>query len=457
MVLIGSMSLSALATELAGELSGSDVEFSSLSTDTRTLDPGSVYLALQGERFDGNEFVEQARMNGASGAIVSGPVETALPLLRVADTHEALGKIAGLNRARSTARVIALTGSQGKTTVKEILGAILSGQGQTLVTEANLNNTIGVPLTLLQLEARHEFAVIEMGANQAGEIDFSVNVAQPDIALITNASAAHIEGFGSVQGIVVAKGEIIDGLKPAGTLLLNADDANCPTWESRAKAKRTVLFSQQNIGQRAQYFARDISTDEQGCMHFTLVTPQGESSASMALLGKHNITNAVAAAAAAMEAGATLEKVVQGLSAVAPVKGRLYPRSGIAGSKVIDDSYNASPASFYAAIDVLMSQAAPRYLIAGDMKELGEESPEAHRAVGEYARAAGVEKLLAIGEQARLMVEAFGAGAQHFAGKTDLIAACKALASSQATFLIKGSRGATMDTVVDAMSGREDA
>lgn len=455
--MIGSHSFSALAIELAGELSGPDVTFSQLSTDTRELRPGTVYLALRGERFDGNDFIGQAQSAGAIGAVVHGTLVSALPLLQVADTHEALGRIAALNRRRGQARVIALTGSQGKTTVKEMAGAILKSQAHTLVTAANLNNTIGVPLTLLKLDAEHEFAVIEMGANQAGEIAFSVAVAQPDLALITNASPAHIEGFGSLQGIVEAKGEIIDGVQAHGTVVLNADDANCGQWQQRAGHRKVVLFSRENSGGTALYYSRANTVDKEGRAAFTLVTPLGERNVTMNMLGKHNITNAIAAAAATLEVGATLDSVVAGLSSVMPVKGRLLPVAGIAGSRLIDDSYNASPGSFFAAIDVLMSHDGERYLVAGDMRELGTESAEAHRAVGDYAKRAGVERLLAVGEQCRLMTNAFGAGAEHFETQGALIECCRKLATADATFLIKGSRGSTMDIVVKAMSQSEDA
>lgn len=450
------MTLAKLATQLGGELAGDDVEFSALHTDTRALLSGSVYLALKGERFDGNDFVEQAHRNGAIGAIVSRIAAIDLPQLRVADTHAALGSIAASNRARSKARVIALTGSQGKTTVKELIGAILSSQAPTLVTQANLNNTIGVPLTLLGLAGEHEFAVIEMGANGHGEIAFSVNVAQPDVALITNASDAHIEGFGSLAGIVKGKGEIIDGLKANGTMLLNADDANCQVWQRRAGSRRTVLFSQVNSQGNAQYFARDISIEADAQTSFLLVTPKGDTKVVMNLLGKHNVTNGIAAAAAAMEAGATLDKIAAGLRSVFPVRGRLLPLPGYKGSILIDDTYNASPKSFCAAIDVLMCHKGKKYLVAGDMRELGSESDTGHQQVGLYAANAGVDELLAVGESSKLTAAAFGKRARHFTNKNELVAACKQLASPDATFLIKGSRGAEMDTVVAAMSLSED-
>lgn len=445
------MTLSALAKQLSGELTGNDCEFSQLTTDTRALLPGDLYLALQGERFDGNDFVQQAQELGACGAIVSRITACDLPQLRVHDTHEALGSIAASNRARSKARVVALTGSQGKTSVKEMIGSMLSKQATTLITEANLNNTIGVPLTLLKLAVEHEFAVIEMGANRAGEIEFSARIAQPDVALITNASAAHIEGFGSLEGIVAAKGEIIDGLRDDGTLVLNADDAHYQNWKRRAGAKRTVCFSQENRLGKAQYFASDIVIDANGKTGYLLVTPQGERRISMNVLGKHNITNGVAAAAAAMEAGASLDNVATGLCTVAPMKGRLLALPGLNGCRLIDDTYNASPGSFLAAIDVLMCHAGTKYLIAGDMRELGSEAEAAHSKVGAYAASAGVDYLLASGELSKITVEAFGDRARYFESQAELIAECKRLAAPGDVFLIKGSRGSRMETVVTAL------
>lgn len=450
------MTLSALAETLGGELAGRDVEFSSLTTDTRKLVSGCVYLALQGERFDGNDFVRQAQELGASGAIVSRFADCELPQLRVADTHAALGRIAAENRLRSKARVVALTGSQGKTTVKEMIGAILTEHAPTLVTEANLNNTIGVPLTLLKLADEHEFAVIEMGANGHGEIGFSAGIAKPDVALITNASAAHIEGFGSLDGIVRAKGEIIDALKTGGTMLLNADDANCPVWQQRAGGRKTVLFSQENRPGNAQYFARTIAIDANGRTVFTLVTPQGEKQISMNLLGKHNVTNSIAAAAAAMEVGASLDNIVTGLGKVTPVDGRLFPMKGVRGCRLIDDTYNASPSSFRAAIDVLMCHQGTKYLVAGDMRELGSESESAHRQVGAYAAEAGVDCLLAVGELSRMTAAAFGEKARYFSSQAELIVECTRLANERTVFLVKGSRGARMDLVVTALLPSEE-
>lgn len=454
--MIGTMTLTGLAKQLDGQLLGADAAFRKLSTDTRLIGPGDAYLALVGERFDGNDFVAQAAESGAAAAIVSRDAESNLPLLKVADTHMALAGIARENRLRSEAKVIALTGSQGKTTVKEMLAAILQLDASTLYTQANLNNTIGVPLTLLQLESTHRYAVLEMGANASGEIAFSVAAALPHIALITNASDAHIEGFGSLQGIVRAKGEILDTLGVEGTAILNADDPNVNDWITRAGESNIVLFSFANERGQSAYFARQVTLAENGRVSFMLHSPLGEVEINLQMLGKHNVFNAVAAAAAAIEAGASLSAVQKGLSSVAPVSGRLNPVRGVRGSLLIDDSYNASPSSFRAAIDVLMTCRGQKVLLAGDMKELGPDEASAHAEVGSYARLVGVEKLLAVGELSRETVAAFGEGATHFATQEQLINACEAMAGDQMTFLVKGSRGAKMDIVVDALSEKGD-
>ncbi len=452
--MIGSMSLTALADRLDGQVIGADAEFSRLSTDTRAIKRGDAYLALVGERFDGNEFVNEAAAKGASAAIVSRDIEAGkMALLKVADTHTALGMIAHENRLRSQATVIALTGSQGKTTVKEMLAAILRHTGETLSTEANLNNTIGVPLTLLRLQAEHEFAVIEMGANSQGEIAYSVGLTNPDVVMITNASAAHIEGFGSLQGIVEAKGEILDGLAADGVAILNADDPNVGQWMRRASDKRIVQFALNTAGPQVAYRATSIRIGERGQVSFTLETPDGKADVQLQLLGVHNVRNAVAAAAAAMEAGASLADVVAGLSELAPVQGRMCLLRGVNDCCLIDDTYNASPSSFMAAIDVLNSFKEKKYLIAGDIKELGSESEQAHTAVGRYAAEANIDELWGVGEFTRHTVAAYGNRGRHFENQEELIAACRAQASNEIAFLIKGSRGAQMDLVVQAMLG----
>lgn len=449
--LIGSMTLSQLAEELDGELLGEDVTFSNVSTDTRSLERGDLYLALVGKNFDGNDFIDEAAHAGAGSAVISRDIAAQLPALKVVDTHVALGKIANISRKRSAAKVIALTGSQGKTTVKEMLASILSVSADCLATDANLNNTIGVPLTLLKIEQQHTYAVIEMGANAAGEIAFSVTATEPDVALITNASTTHLEGFGSLQGVVHAKGEIIDGLKSDGVMVLNADDSYVEDWIARAKGRRVVRFSCENAAANADYFASDLVEQIGEGSSFILHAPQGEQALSIRLLGKHNVLNAVAASAVAMEAGASLSDVAIGLEKLNPVSGRLSGVSGMNGCHLIDDSYNASPSSFAAAIDVLSKLPGQKILVMGDMGELGEDADSAHRGIGEYALAAGIDALWAVGEKSKLAVEVYAGEGRHFERKADLIAELIDVANPDMAILIKGSHSAKMDELVMAL------
>ena len=449
--LIGKMTLSLLAQELGGELLGEDVVFSSVSTDTRSLKRGDLYLALVGENFDGNNFIDEAMLAGADSAVISRQVASQLPALKVTDTHVALAKLANMNRQRSAAKIIALTGSQGKTTVKEMLGSILNNSADCLTTEANFNNTIGVPLTLLKLEEQHKYAVIEMGASAAAEIAFSVCATEPDIALITNASPAHIEGFGSLQGIVTAKGEIIDGLKKDGVMVLNADDCYVSEWSARAAGKRSVRFSYENTAGDSQYFASEIIRQGDGTSSFNLHTPKGEQVLSIRFLGKHNVLNAIAASAVAMEAGASLTDIEEGLAELNPVPGRLSRLSGMNGCHLIDDSYNANPESFSAAIDVLSRFPGQKILVMGDMNELGIDTDSAHRRIGRNAAGAGIDALWATGEKSKLAIDAYADRGRYFENKEELIKALINITNSDLTVLIKGSRRAKMDEVVTAL------
>ena len=449
--LIGNMTLSLLAQELGGELLGEDVVFSSVSTDTRSLKRGDLYLALVGENFDGNNFIDEAMRAGADSAVISRQVKSQLPAVRVTDTRVAFAKLANMNRQRSAAKIIALTGSQGKTTVKDMLGSILNNSADCLTTKENFNNTIGVPLTLLKIEKKHKYAVIEMGASAPAEIAFSVSATEPDIALITNASPAHIEGFGSLQGIVTAKGEIIDGLKKDGVMVLNADDAYVSDWSARAAGKRSVRFSYENTAGDAQYFASQIIWQGDGTSNFNLHTPKGEQALSIRFLGKHNVLNAIAASAVAMEAGASLTDIEKGLVELNPVPGRLSRLLGMNGCDLIDDSYNASPESFSAAIDVLSRFPGQKILVMGDMKELGIDTDSAHRSIGRNAADAGIDGLWATGEKSKLAIDAYACNGRHFEDKEELIKALINITNSDLTILIKGSRSEKMDEVVAAL------
>lgn len=451
--MINAFHLLELASELEGSVVGNDVTFNSVSIDTRTLAADDLFIAIRGENFDGNEFVAQAMRKGACAAIVSRKSDVAIPQLVVKDTSIALGILGRMNRRKSTAKVIGITGSQGKTTVKEMTGKICAGIAKTLVTKGNRNNQIGVPLTLLALEADHKFAVIEMGASGLGEIAYTGALVEPDISILTNASNTHIEGFGSLQGVVQTKGEIIDAASANGVVVLNADDVHIDIWRRRAGSKKTVTFSIRNSN--ADYYASNLSSGNEGMVAFELKTPAGRTKVRLLLPGNHNIANAVAATAAAMEAGATLKQVVEGLSDVVPVKGRMCLRSGLGNSRLIDDSYNASPSSFRAAIDVLADYPGKRVLVMGDMGELGDETETAHREVGMYAAKKGIDYLWALGRHSAFAAEAFGSSGELFSNKQALLEKCKLMMISPITMLIKGSRSAGMEFLVDELTEKE--
>jgi UDP-N-acetylmuramoyl-tripeptide--D-alanyl-D-alanine ligase len=447
--MIGTLSLGALQAVVPATRHGVDVNFSRVSTDTRTLRPGDLYIALRGASFDGNDFVDQAFENGAGAAIVSSPQAVRSPCLLVADTTAALAELALLNRQRSSARVVAITGSQGKTSVKEMIGRILSVSHRTLVTRGNFNNHIGVPLTLLELDETHECAVIELGASGLGEIAWTVRLAQPHVAVLTNAAATHLEGFGSLAGVVQTKGEIIDGLPADGTAVLNADDPHFAVWRARAGQRRALCFSLHDTS--ADYQASAILIDGREGTQFTLHTPAGDCGITLHLLGLHNVANALAASAAAMAAGATLEDVRVGLALVRPVAGRLCLREAANGAALVDDTYNASPSSFRAAIDVLRGFPGRRILIMGDMGELGSDAESGHRYVGDYARSCGIDTLWATGPLSRLAVSGFGEGALHFDAIDSLIAHALGNTNAQCSVLIKGSRSAGMERAVEKL------
>jgi UDP-N-acetylmuramoyl-tripeptide--D-alanyl-D-alanine ligase len=450
--LIGNFSLSELAARLQGQLKGGDANFDAVSIDSRTLASGQLFVAIRGERFDGHQFIAEAARKGACGAVVEDFAGDGIPQLRVADSLQALGRLGNLNRQRSQAKVAAVTGSQGKTTVKEMLGAILSKAGDTWVTRGNLNNAIGVPLNLIGLEARHRYGVFELGANAAGEIAYSVALVEPAVVILTNATPTHLEGFGSLDGVVRAKGEIIDGLAEGGVAVLNADDPHFNVWAKRAAGRKLVSFGG---AEGATYRASEVAIGSGGRVQFDLHTPRGVARASLQVLGRHNAMNAAAAAAAAMELGMDLDTVIRGLASVRSVRGRMCLLPGQDGATVIDDSYNASPNSFRAAIDLLAEYRGRRYLIMGDMAEMGSESAAAHAEVGTYARTRGIDGLWATGNLSRLAVDAFGSGGRLFSDQQAMVMACRGILEPSVTLLIKGSRSAAMDKVAEQLTNKE--
>jgi UDP-N-acetylmuramoyl-tripeptide--D-alanyl-D-alanine ligase len=428
-----------------------DGRFNGVSTDTRTLVSGNLFVALQGPNFDGNECVAEAEEKGAVAVIVSREVECGLPQIIVTDTHKALGQLAAARRAAFKGKLLAVTGSNGKTTVKGMLSAVLSRCGAVLATDGNFNNDIGMPLTLLKLEHEDDFVVLEMGANHIGEIEYLTHIAKPDVALITCAGAAHLKGFGSLDGVAQAKGEIYQGLSEQGVAIINADDSYADYWRQLNREHQILSFGLQS---KADVSAKDINQGRDGSL-FTAVTSQGEVQIHLSLLGLHNVRNALAVIAMALSVDVPLEEIKLALEAFDAVDGRLKIKQGEHGSTLIDDSYNANPDSLKAAVETLKSFAGQHLLVMGDMYEVGDDAENIHREVGRYAHTHGVEQLFTVGEFAAFVSEGFGTGAKHFATQEALVEELRTDLSPETTVLIKGSRGARMERVVEALMSKE--
>ena len=450
-------SMASVAREVEGRLTGRDAVFGTVATDTRTLTSGALYVAIRGERFDGNDFIAEAQAKGAAGALVSRLAQLPLPQVEVADTRRAFGTMARTWRRNFNVPVVAVTGSAGKTTVKQLIAEILGVRQRVCVTQGNLNNDIGVPLTLMRMTAEDAALVIELGANHAGEIAYLSGIVEPTVGVITNASAAHLEGFGSLAGVAAAKGELLDYLPRAGTSVLNADDPFRAEWLARARTEFVVTFG---LGADADCRVVGSPRFEASQTRFTLQLPDGETvEAVLPLLGPKNIVNALAAAAAAHAVGATPEDIRVGLSRAQAVRGRLNALAGSSGATVIDDSYNANPASVRAALDYLSRLPGRRILVLGDMAELGAQAVELHRQIGVYAQSR-CDLVLSIGELARNAATAFGAGGQSFAELAVLEAALVPQLGADVTVLIKGSRVMGLERLVRALvapQGRGDA
>lgn len=459
--MIGKLSLSEAALQFGHPLMNPDCVFDAVSTDSRSISNGELFVALKGENFDGHRFLQQVSTI-AGGVVVEQPVKTLmLPQWVVPDTTLALGQLAVLNRQRFEGTLVAITGSSGKTTVKEMLAAIFSCCGSVLATKGNLNNHIGVPKTLFSLCDEHQFAVIEMGASGPGEIDYLSRMAAPQVVLVNNVMAAHIDGFGSLSGVAAAKGEIYRHVQAEGVAVVNADEPWAADWEAMAAAPvvRFCLDGTDAIRLQADFYARDISANALGCCAFTLCTPKGDARIQLPLSGEHNVRNALAAATCALSSGIGLSHVVSGLEGLSNVPGRMSRHRLANGALVIDDSYNANPGAMKAAVDTLMSLPGKHVLVLGDMGELGEDEAALHSSVGEYAARQGVDQLWCIGD---LMVNAareFGNNAKHFDDKQvlveQLLAALQAADSAEWVVLVKGSRFMGMDAVVTAVLGEE--
>jgi UDP-N-acetylmuramoyl-tripeptide--D-alanyl-D-alanine ligase len=442
--------LGEFALACGGRLEGADRSYTGVSTDTRTLQSGELFVALSGPRFNGSEFVRAAQAAGAAGAVVPAPQPAPLAQIVVPDTQAALARAASAWRAQFDIPVIGVAGSNGKTTVKEMTAAILTRAGPCLATRGNLNNHIGVPLTLLRLDATHRFAVIEMGANRAGDVAELVAIARPTIGLITNAGAEHLEGFGSLEGVARAEGEMVAGLPEEASAILNADDAFAELWSSSTRA-RVVTFG---IRERADFAARDVQADIDAAgfrTRFTLACTLGTTTIELRLAGRHNIANALGAAAAASAAGASLDAMAAGLASMRAVQGRLQLKRARSGAWVIDDSYNANPSSVHAGIEVLAELSGRKWIVLGDMAELGAFARDAHAEVGRFARAHGIERFFATGELAALAVESFGAGGQWYPDTDALARALDIEATPDVRMLVKGSRVNRLERVIEAL------
>jgi UDP-N-acetylmuramoyl-tripeptide--D-alanyl-D-alanine ligase len=441
------MDLREVANAVNGSLHGEPVRFSGVTTDSRSVAAGDLFVALEGERFDGHAYLGEAQRRGAVAAMTSHAVAHALPQVVVDDTRLALGRLAAHWRSRFAIPVAALTGSNGKTTVKEMLASILAAHTRdreaVLATRGNLNNDIGMPITLLELREAHRYAVIEMGMNHEGEIDYLTRIAQPTVALVNNAQRAHVGMLGSLEAIARAKGEIYAGLSATGAAVINEDDAFAPYWKGLNRGRRVVTFG----------FSPDASVRgrlEGTTLHVQL--PTGAFDAQVQVAGEHNARNALAACAAAFALDVPLLAMRDGIAAFAGVPGRLQRRRAAAGCWVIDDSYNANPESMKAAIRVLAAQPGRRVMVMGDMGELGAEAPQMHAEVGAFARDAGIDLLLALGNDSRESVRAFGDGARSFDAIEALLAAARSEGARGATVLVKGSRFMQMERVADALA-----
>lgn len=427
-----------------GRLNGHDLTVEAVSTDSRSLQPGDLFVALRGERFDAHDFVGQP---GMTAALVEQLCESPISQILVEDTLAALGLLAQRWRARFAMPIVGLTGSNGKTTVKEMISAILALRGRVHATRGNLNNHIGVPLTLLKLRASHDFGVIEMGANHAGEIAYLAGLARPDIGLITNAGPAHLEGFGSIEGVVRAKGELFESLGETQTAVINADDAAFGRWCAMAAPARLCAFGFSDTAEiRGLHFDDGV---------LSLTSPHGTIDISLPLSGRHNALNALAAIAVGTQLGIALKDAKAGLESMLPVGGRLCRLPGLFGSTLIDDSYNANPASMAAALDVLAGLPGERWFVMGDMGELGPDAATLHAQMGRKARDCGIERLYAVGPLCRAAADAFGEGVRYFEAVETLIDALKGELNADVTVLIKASRSAKLERVVQALRAHE--
>ncbi len=444
------MHLSDAAVALNAKHVGADVQFDSVGSDSRNVKAGQLFVALKGENFDGNTFADEAIKKGAAAVMLSDSAVEVQPALFVQDTRLALGELAKYWRSKFDAPVVAITGSNGKTTTKEMLTAILSvaakGSDKVHATYGNLNNDIGVPLTLLKMQASHKYAVVEMGMNHLGEIDYLTHIAKPNVAVINNVGSAHIGELGSRANIALAKGEIFSGLQADGVAVINADSEYAADWLALNANRKVVTFG---LSQQADVTAN--YQELQGVSLMSLGTPNGRVAFKLKVQGAHNISNALAASTAAFALGVSNADIAKGLENFSGVYGRLELKAACHGALLIDDTYNANPDSMRAAIDVLAKYAGEKILVLGDMGELGFEAKNMHTEIGAYAKAAGLTTLYCLGELSIEMVKSFGVGAQHFSSPEEIAEAVLPQLASSTTVLVKGSRFMQMERVVNLL------
>lgn len=444
------MALSELGRAIGGELRHGDAVFSRVGIDGRAVQTGDLFVALRGERHDGHAFVRQAREAGAVAALVAEWVDIDLPQLRVPDTLDALQRASAHWRSRYTHPVVAVTGSNGKTTTKQLLAAIFAERGPVLATHGNLNNHIGVPLTLLRLRDEHRTAVIEMGANHAGEIALLTRLARPDIGVVTQAGDAHLEGFGSRDGVAHAKGELFAGLE-GGVAVINADDPYADLWRGMASRASLLSFG---FGEAANVRATHVVANDDGTgTRFALNTPAGDAPVRLPLAGRHNVLNALAAAACGVALGLDADVIAAGLERVEAPQGRVSWLNTAKGARVLDDSYNANPGSLRAGMELLAGLPGRRWLALGAMAELGADAAQLHFEAGRQARALGLDGIYALGSMAGEAARGFGTGAEVFETPTALAEALQSVLDAHSVVLVKGSRSSRMERVVEALVG----
>lgn len=442
------MTLSQAASVLGIPQLGNDMEFQGISIDSRTVQPGNLFIALKGERVDGHDYLNQAQELGAIAALVSHPVDSTLPQLVVQDVAIALGKLAAAWRDQFHIPFVAVTGSNGKTTLKNMVASIMTAAcngdiSQVLATKGTLNNHLGLPLTLARLNPQHRFAAIEMGMNHFGEIEYLTKLTRPSVAAITNAAACHLEGVGDIAGVARAKAEIFMGLSANGIAILNRDDVHFPYWREQIGAHSYITF-----GFHPDADVTAAPADNSSIQQVKVNTPKGTVEITLPLLGRHNILNLLAATASSLAIGIDLDAIKRGIESIQPAPGRLQLHTLANGVNIIDDTYNANPFSLQAAVKTLASFLGKKILVLGDMKELGEEAKNLHHTAGQQIREAGIDYLFTYGDLSENAAHAFGEGAYHFNEQEKLVNALKPFLFNQTTILIKGSRSTHMEKVV---------